>query len=372
MKRLKVAVVTGTRAEFGIFRPVLRAIEASRKLRLQLVVTGMHLQKEFGGTVRDISAEGFEIAAKVPMYKRGDTPGQSLARGTAGLAAAFGSLKPDMVMVLGDRLEILAAANAALACQISLAHLHGGEVAPGQWDEQIRHAVTKMAHLHFCATKKAGERILQMGEDPTSVHVVGAPALDLAMDFVNNFWRTEGRDEAVRSVLLLLHPSSADEALEERRTRMVLHSLRGQRVVVIGPNNDPGHRGILRAYERARVKVATSLPQEFFWIRLAMSDIMVGNSSSGILEAATFAIPAINLGDRQKGRERNPNVIDIPWNAGTQGIAAAIQKSRSSRFQKTLACRDNLYGDGHAAARIVRVLEAVIPPISAVKRFHDR
>ena len=176
VKKMKVCVVTGTRAEFGIWRPVLKAIEASKKLRLQLVVTGMHLQAGFGDTVSDILAQGFEIAAEVVMYDPGDTPAMSLARGTAGMAAAFRELKSDLVMVLGDRLEILAASSAALAEQIPIAHLHGGETAPGQWDEQIRHAVTKMAHLHFCATKTAARRIVQMGEDPQSVHVVGACA----------------------------------------------------------------------------------------------------------------------------------------------------------------------------------------------------
>ena len=164
MRKPNIAIITGTRAEFGIWTPILHALDRSKKLNLQLIATGMHLQKQFGYTLNDIKKSNIPLAAEVTMYKAGDAPADSLARATANLAYAFTHLKPDLVMLLGDRLEMLAAANAALACQLPIAHLHGGETAPGQWDEQIRHAITKMAHLHFPATKNASKRIQQMGE----------------------------------------------------------------------------------------------------------------------------------------------------------------------------------------------------------------
>jgi UDP-hydrolysing UDP-N-acetyl-D-glucosamine 2-epimerase len=359
----KIAVITGTRAEFGIWRPVLAAIQQSKKLQLQLLVTGMHLQKNFGNTVQDIENANVPIAAKIPMYHANEPPSESLARATAGIAKALRHLQPHLVMVLGDRLEILAAANAALANQLPLAHLHGGETAPGQWDEQIRHAVTKIAHLHFCATKKAAQRIRQMGENPKTIHVVGAPALDLAIQHVKQQKQKTGR------ALVVLHPSSPDPNLEEKRARMILQALhaRGLQPTVIGPNNDPGHEGILAAI--ANTNPIMSVPQQTFWQLLAGSDLLIGNSSSGILEAATFATPVINIGDRQSGRERNPNIIDTPWNP--KAIQAAIQKATSKQFQKITAKRQNLYGDGQAAQRILKTLESLKPPIPITKHFHD-
>ncbi|MCL2647052.1 MAG: UDP-N-acetylglucosamine 2-epimerase [Phycisphaerales bacterium] len=374
----KIAIVTGTRAEFGIWKPVLAAVRQSKKLQLQLVVTGMHLQREFGYTLRDIEAEKIPIAAEVPMYRSGHSAGQSLAQGIAEMSRAFAKLGPDLVMVLGDRLEMLAAASTALACQIPIAHLHGGETAPGQWDEQIRHAVTKMAHLHFCATRLAGKRIAQMGEDPSSIHVVGAPAIDEARRQAEH-WRLE-KLCSDRYPTIVLHPSSSDEAAEYRRARMVLEAIRHvwpklqfRQVGAVGPNNDPGHRGILRAYrECSWINLQMSLPQVLFWQALNGSRLLVGNSSAGILEAATFGCAVINLGERQVGRERHANVIDVPWSAGMAGIAKAIRYALTdTAFRRRVAKRRNFYGDGHAAERICRVLESLRFPIATVKRFGD-
>jgi len=361
MNKKKIAIVTGTRSEYGIWKPVLAVIQKSKKLKLQLVATGMHLQRQFGHTVDDVTEP---IAAKVPMYRPKQSAGQSLAKGIAGMAEAFARLQPDLVMVLGDRLEILAAASAALACQIPLAHLHGGETAPGQWDEQIRHAVTKMAHLHFCATKLAGRRIVQMGEDPKSVHVVGAPALDAVKAFLADAESIPAKAGAI----CLLHPSSADDQIELRRTVLLLRALKDHPFSVIGPNNDPGHVGILRAYRAAKIPVTMSFSQSAFWRRLADCSFLIGNSSSGILEAASLGAPVINLGDRQAGRERNGNVIDVPWSAGVAGVRRAIRRALSDAG---LRRRCNLYGDGRAAERIVRVLESLEFPLTTVKRFHE-
>jgi len=365
MMKTKIAVVTGTRAEYGIWKPVLAAIGRSKKLRLQLIVTGMHLQKQFGYTVDDIVEP---IAARVPMYRGGRSAGRSLACGIAGMSEVFAELRPELVMVLGDRLEIFAAASAAMACQIPIAHVHGGETAPGQWDEQIRHAITKMAHLHFCATEVAGRRILRMGEEPGNVHVVGAPALDAVHASRESI-------PAKAGAICLLHPSSSDDAVERQRACLLLRALKNQGVCfsAIGPNNDPGYAGILRAYREHEVPVVMSLCQAAFWERLAGSSMLIGNSSSGILEAASFGVSVINVGERQAGRERNGNVLDVPWGAGVAGIEGAIRRAMTdAAFRRRVATRRNLYGDGCAAERICRVLESIRFPISSVKRFYDR
>jgi UDP-hydrolysing UDP-N-acetyl-D-glucosamine 2-epimerase len=372
---LKVAVVTGTRAEYGIWRPVLQAVAKSPRLRLQLVVTGMHLLPEFGNTWRQITADGFTIAARAPMYPRARAaatePARSLARGIAALGDAFTRLDPDIVLVLGDRLEMLAAAAAAMAQQRILAHVHGGETAPGQFDEQIRHAITKLAHLHFAATRTAAARIVQMGEAPASVHVTGAPALDELVAFA----RTHAAEDRPAAPLLVLHPSSPDEHLEERRATLVLRALARRwpgPLQVIGPNNDPGHRGILRAYAAAGRSVALTmnLAQQDFWQALRRHGLLVGNSSAGIIEAASLGVPVVNVGARQAGRERNTNVVDAPFTRS--GLQAALATALSDRFLRRAATGRNLYGDGHAAARIVAVLARLHPlTFPRAKRFCD-
>jgi UDP-hydrolysing UDP-N-acetyl-D-glucosamine 2-epimerase len=372
MKRMRVCVVTGTRAEFGIWQAPLRAMRKSARLDVRLVVTGMHLLKEFGSTVRDVERSGIPIAARVAMYRKGEPAAKGLARGIGGLAAAYRKIRADLVLVLGDRLEMLAAASAALAERIAIGHVHGGESAMGIWDEQIRHAITKMAQVHFCATKLAGERILQMGEAPETVHVVGAPALDGAAVLANHAGLRAAIDRIyhgkshLRRPILLLHPSSTDEGRERERALMAVGALRcvypEYPLPVIGPNNDPGHGGILEAYGRRAEDLSylPSVPQEQFWTMLLFGGVLVGNSSSGIIEAATFGIPVVNIGERQSGRERNGNVVDVPWEAGAREIEKAIRFAISEKaFLKKVATRENLYGDGRASERVVKVLEGI-------------
>jgi UDP-hydrolysing UDP-N-acetyl-D-glucosamine 2-epimerase len=368
----RIAILTGTRAEFGILSPVLLALQRSRTLQPHVLVTGMHLQKQFGHTVRDVQASGIPIAARIPMYQAADTPGESLARATAGIARTLRKLRADLLLLLGDRLEMLAGANAALATHTPIAHLHGGETAPGTWDEQIRHAVTKMAHLHFCATAAAGKRIRQMGEDPRSIHITGAPALDSIADFLAGMGPAQPRQTMATHVLLVLHPSSPDDALEEKRARAVLKAIGKHPVTIIGPNNDPGHEGILRAYAAANLSVRMSLTQVGFWRLFTHASVLVGNSSAGIIEAASFALPVINIGDRQKGRERNSNVLDVPWSGGMAGIRRGIERALAdTAFRRKVARRKNLYGDGRASARIVKILESQRFPFPTTKAFHD-
>ena len=380
MKRLRVCVVTGTRAEYGIWMPVLGAVNNSPRLQLQLLVTGMHLLKGFGSTVKDIERGVFTISERVPMYRPGEPPAASLARGIQGMGAAFRKLKPHVVMVLGVRLEMLAAGSAALAQRIPIAHVHGGETAPGIWDEQIRHALTKMAHVHFCATAAAKARIRAMGEDPAHIHQVGAPALDIAVLARENIWTHVNmavRNFAGSRPTLLLHPSSADESLEYRRALTVLDVLRkvfpGTKIETIGPNNDPGHKGILRAYnqraEHLRLEMSSS--QEQFWASLISGGMLVGNSSAGIIEAATLRCAVVNIGHRQAGRERNGNVIDVSWESGAAGIERAIRHAITDKaFRRRVESGKNLYGEGRAGKRIATVLERLAHTgIPLEKRF---
>ena len=383
MKKLRVCVVTGTRAEFGIWRMPLEAMRKSRRLEVRLVVTGMHLLKEFGNTARDVERSGISIAARVAMYRKGEPAAKSLARGIEGLAGAYRKIGADIVLVLGDRLEMLAAASAALAERIAIGHVHGGESAVGIWDEQIRHAITKMAQVHFCATRLAGERILQMGEEPGSVHMVGAPALDRATLMASHPGMRAALDQLyagrqhLRRPILLLHPSGTDDWREDAGAQMVIIALRRvypeHPLPTIGPNNDLGHRGILDAYakRRADLSLVPSVPQEDFWTMLMFGGVLVGNSSSGIIEAATFGIPVVNIGERQAGRERNGNVIDVPWSAGIGGIEKAIRFAISDKaFLRRVAKRKNVYGDGRASERMVKVLEGLAQEgIELEKRF---
>jgi len=286
-----------------------------------------------------------------------------------------------LVMVLGDRLEMLAAACAALAERVPLAHVHGGETAPGIWDEQIRHAITKMAQVHFCATETAGRRIVRMGEEPGRVHVVGAPALDLAEMAYRKLRQRRRPSHGEGGIhgnygggVLLLHPTSDSEAREELRAHMVLEALHGMPsgLDIIGPNNDPGYRGILRAYERSGLAVTMNVSQEKFWELLSRASYLIGNSSSGIIEAATFGIPVVNIGERQAGRERNDNVIDVAWNR-EKILDALVQAWEDRRFHRRVARRKNVYGDGKASERIVRLLEGLARAggVGLEKRFCD-
>ncbi len=356
-KKRNITVVTGIRSEYGIWRPVLERIAASRALNLSVVVTGVHLLKNFGHTAQQVHDDGWPMVIEVPMYRGAEPIAESLSRATVGMARAFDQLKTDVVMVLGDRFEIFAAASAALTQQRVIAHVHGGEVAPAQFDEQIRHAVTKMAHLHFCSTRLSRQRIIQMGENPKYVFATGAPALDAA----EACWQAQHHDIAIEpGAVVILHAQSPDEQQEYRRARMLLAALGKaglNQLDVLGPNNDPGYRGILRAYEDAGVKVTMSVPPSLYWGMLMRRGVLVGNSSSGIIEAATFGCRVLNVGDRQKGRERSPNVVDVSWSPSA--IAAGLRKMLWDKaYQGVVARRKNVYGTGHAAEKMIPVLES--------------
>lgn len=362
----RVAYVTGTRADYGLMRRTLAEIDGRQDLSLQIVVTGMHLMTDHGHTVDEIATDGFDIAALIPVALDGAT-GASMARAIGTMiiemTVVFERDRPDIVVLLGDRGEMLAGALAALHLNIPIAHIHGGERS-GTIDEPVRHAISKLSHYHLVATQAAGDRLTRMGEHSEMVHVVGAPGLDgLEADaiFSVHQCRTSfGLDPDAPIALLVFHPVVQEASEGGRYLRAILSVLREKAIqsVIVRPNADAGATDILAVLDEEGdsddVQVITHMPRGEFvsWMRAA--DFMIGNSSAGIIEAASFGTPVINIGSRQNLRERNANVIDIAPEASA--IADAVDRALDiGRFAP-----QNIYGDGQAAGRIADLL-ATLP-----------
>lgn len=374
--RRRVAVVTGSRAEFGLLAPVMRAVRSHPNLQLLTIAAGSHLIPP-AETFRDVKAE-FEIADSIPMQVAGRTTraddAEALGRGTARFARSFEALAPDWVVVLGDRIEALAAASAASVGGWALAHVHGGDRAEGIADEAMRHAVTKLAHLHFPATALSAQRIIHMGEPPEHVHIVGSPALDdlpriAALD--DDAFAALGRPTAV----LLLHPLGRSSESEEHVAGVILDALAGHRVLALEPNHDPGRDGILRALRTAVEKSGTHtighMPRSHFvglLRRLALrtagraGGVLVGNSSAALIECAAIACPAVNIGPRQAGREHGGNVVHAPESSQSVRTACAEALSRD------LTNLVHPFGDGQAGRRIAAMLAATDPRVPGFMR----
>jgi GDP/UDP-N,N'-diacetylbacillosamine 2-epimerase (hydrolysing) len=366
----KIAVITGTRAEYGIFKSVLNEIEAKAGLRLSLIVIGMHLSLEFGHTVDEIERDGFKIGAKIAVLHGEDTKAsmaKSIGECLTKAAEALKLIKPDILLVLGDRSEMLVGAVAATYMGIAIAHIHGGEIS-GNVDEPVRHAITKLAHIHFPATQESAERIIRMGEEFWRVHVVGAPGLDLILNeriLGSKKVAAKYGLEVSKPVLLVLQHSvvtEADQASDQiRQTLEAVKELKHQ-AVLIYPNADAGGRRMIRVikeYEKYPfVKTFKSVPHEEYLGLMRLASVMVGNSSSGIIEAPSFGLPVVNIGTRQKGRQRAGNVIDVDYDR--KKIVEAVKKALYNREfrEKVKHCR-NPYGDGKAGKRIAEVLNEI-------------
>lgn len=375
-RRRRVAVVTGTRAEYGVLRSTMTAIRRHPRLTLQLVVAGMHLLKKFGHTIDEILADGWRIDARAPMQSgRDDNVDQAvgLSRGIAAMARYFQSAGTDVVVVLGDRIEAAAGALAAVATGRICAHVHGGDVAPGDLDEGLRHAITKLAHIHLAATKQAARRIIRLGERPQFVHTVGAPGLDRLLEVVVRHRRCRPSAPGEwAGALVLQHPSGRSAQRERRAMSAILRAVDDAALTptVIYPNSDRGHTGIIEAIQAARrrdrsarLRVERSLARDEYLRLLADARVLVGNSSCGIIEAASAGTPAVNVGDRQKGRQRSgPSVIDCDESYG--GIRAAIETARRRRPRPGSS---TTYGDGRAGRRIAGIL-ATTPIDETVRR----
>ncbi|MCS7033331.1 MAG: UDP-N-acetylglucosamine 2-epimerase [Phycisphaerae bacterium] len=365
--RRRICFVTGTRAEFGLMQTTLEAIRDHPKLQLQIVVTGMHHDARRGRTARRIADSGWKIDRSIP-WRAAATPvarASETGRLTMRLARAFAELRTELVLVVGDRVEALAGATAGHLCDLAVAHVHGGDRALGQADDSLRHAITKLAHVHFPATHASARRILRLGEDRWRVHVVGAPGID-------GIRRLAAPSDAVRDAfslprsadfaLLVLHPVAADAAAEARRAQVVLEAvLQGpwDRVFLIYPNNDPGAEGIIRVWRSCldrRVIVLPDLDRRLFLGLLRDAKVLVGNSSAGIIEAASFGLPVIDIGPRQLGREHGRNVVHCDYDG--RAIRKALDALR--RRGKPRGAFFNPSG-GHGTGRRIAGTLASIP-----------
>jgi UDP-hydrolysing UDP-N-acetyl-D-glucosamine 2-epimerase len=380
----RIAVVTGSRADYGVLRGVLTRLKAADDVALSVVACGMHLVPEFGETWRAIEADGFPIAARID-FQLDDDQARTVARGAgiglAGFADALPKLAPDVLVLLGDRFEILSAAVAATLLNIPIAHIHGGEITAGAFDDAIRHAITKMACLHFVAAEPYRRRVIQMGENPDFVFTVGAPGLDLA-SAVPAIGRTElvaqlGLSGPERFLLITLHPTTARPETDAASVAALLGALgeiSDRSFVFTGVNADPGYRAIddaIRDFVATRPKQArlfASLGSERYWAALRLADAVVGNSSSGIVEAPAAGVPSINIGDRQLGRLRAASIIDCP--ADQTVIGAALRTILEGRFR--VDPEEQLpYGRGGASEKIAGTLRRTDLRAAFPKHFHD-
>lgn len=386
-RRRRICVVTGTRAEYGLMRTTLRAIRRHPRLDLQLLVTGMHRLRAFGRTIDEIRRDGWRIAAEVPMQSGRDdafAEARALGRGIAGIGAALERLRSDVVLVVGDRIEAFAAAAATTAARRVLAHVHGGDRATGDVDDSLRHAITKLAHVHLVASTDAQKRVRRLGEEPRRIFRVGAPGLDdvRALRRPSRAWiaRTLGWERVPPYAVVLQHPCGRSAAIERRDMEATLRAVAdaGLAVVILHPNSDPGHSGIIDAIRvwtgRERFAsvaesrrpapgraggadlcfVARSLERDAFVRLLKGAAVLVGNSSCGIIESAAAGVPAVNIGPRQTGRLRcGPGVIDCAY--GSAAVLRAVRRALRVRVRSDKSA----YGDGRAGVRIAAVLAQV-------------
>lgn len=358
----RIVYITGTRADFGLMQSTLERLDADPRLSLGVVATGMHLDPAYGLTITEIEQAGLRIAARVAIETgtpSGALMGANVGRMLTGFMPVLQAEAPDIVLLLGDRGEMLAGAIAALHLNIPAAHIHGGERS-GTVDEPVRHAISKLSSLHLVATQESRTRLIAMGEAEPSIHVVGAPGLDGLADLPQRDRQTLAQDyrlDANRAIALLVyHPVLQEADAAGAHVTAIVDALlaAGAQVVALKPNSDAGSGAVrdqLEAYASAgRIHLFTHLPRRAFVEFMAVADVMVGNSSSGIIEAATFGAPVVNVGSRQNLRERNANIVDV--GVDSRDIAAAVAAALG---QKRYPAR-NVYGDGHAGERIADIL----------------
>jgi UDP-N-acetylglucosamine 2-epimerase (non-hydrolysing)/GDP/UDP-N,N'-diacetylbacillosamine 2-epimerase (hydrolysing) len=364
-----VCFVTGTRAEFGLMRQVLLEIKKQARLKLQLIATGMHLDPSHGDGLKSIQQDGWTVDRVVPWDSNSGRDRRTTARltglATAALADAFAELGTDIVLVVGDRVEAFAAASAAHLSGIAVAHVHGGDRAAGQADDCLRHAISKLSHLHFPATKESAGRLKKLGEHPWRIHRAGSPGLD---GIVSEAASAESVREALGDVharqfaLLILHPVDADAAVEAHRACLVLRAAQGvpyERIVIVYPNNDPGAAGIIGCWDELsdpRFISKRDVPRPIFLGLLRDAAVLLGNSSSGIIEAASFGTPVVDVGPRQQGREHGRNVIHLPYNQTL--IRTELRRLWNNGSPRRFKS-DNIYGGSGAGRKIASTLASL-------------
>lgn len=364
MKR-RISYVTGTRADFGLMRNCLSEISTSKQLDLDVIVTGMHLDENFGFTLKEVEAAGFSIRDCVPV-DMGHATGAGMAIGIGdmikGFTVSLAKNRPDVVLLLGDRGEMLAGAIAAIHLSIPIVHIHGGERS-GTVDEPVRHAISKLAHYHFVATAGSKDRLVRMGENVDAIFVVGAPGIDdtraIALPSRKALIERAGLDPDKRVALLLYHPVLIDAGHAGEDVAMILEALRLEefQTIALQPNADAGNDRIRAVLESAAaagdIQLTSHMLRKNFLEWVSAADVMIGNSSAGIIEAASFRTRVINIGSRQAMRERGANVFDVAVNL--EEIRRELKKVRLGKKLNV----ENIYGDGKTAARIVKLLENI-------------
>lgn len=379
----KICIVTGTRAEYGLLHWLMKEVKSDPDLKLQVITTGMHLSPEFGLTYQQIEADGFTIDAKVEMLLSSDSPvgiTKSIGLGVIGFADALDQLKPDILVILGDRFEILAAAQVATIARIPIAHIHGGETTEGAFDEQIRHSLTKLAQWHFVAAEPYRKRVIQLGEHPERVFNFGAPGLDCLQ---NLDWLEKSALEKFLGIqlqspvfLVTYHPVTLDKQSPSIAMQELLLALDGfpdATVILTYPNADTGGRILIEQIDRwvninqHRAKAFTSLGHQRYLSLMREADVIIGNSSSGLTETPALKKATVNIGDRQKGRLKATSVIDAPERS--TDIAAAMHKALSHEFKTMLPSVKSWYGSGNVSQHIKTLLKSVT--LKTQKSFFD-
>ncbi|MDA5133718.1 UDP-N-acetylglucosamine 2-epimerase [Psychrobacter sp. ANT_H3] len=381
---MKICVVTGTRAEYGLLYWLMKEIDSDSELELQIIVTGMHLSPEFGLTYKVIEQE-FNINKKIEMLLSSDTPvsiSKSIGLAQISFSEAYDELKPDLVILLGDRYEIFAAATAAMVARIPIAHLHGGETTEGAFDEAIRHSITKMSHLHFTATDEYRRRVIQLGEAPERVFNVGGLGIENIKRL--NLMSKEEFENSInfklnnKNLLVTFHPVTLEESTTEQQFMQLLNALDtliNTHIIFTKANSDTDGRIINKLIDDyvnsnpSKSVAFASLGQLRFLSALQYVDGVVGNSSSGLAEAPSFKIGTINIGDRQKGRIKASSVIDAE--PDYQSILKAIEHLYSDSFKETLITTKNPYGEGSASSEIIQIIKNTSLKHILKKSFFD-
>ncbi|MBS1492827.1 MAG: UDP-N-acetylglucosamine 2-epimerase (hydrolyzing) [Bacteroidetes bacterium] len=378
----KICIATGTRAEYGLLNPLMTLIKKDKNLELQIIATAMHLSPEFGMTVNEIEKDGFKVTEKIEMLLSADTDTAIVkAMGLAMISASdvFNRLKPDLLVILGDRYEMMALATSAYLMNIPIAHIAGGETTEGAFDEGIRHSITKMSSLHFAATEIYKKRIIQLGENPKSVYNVGA----LGLDNIKNLKLISKKDLEKdlnltfdsKTALVTFHPVTLDKESPKKQFEKVLSALEKfpqMKLIFTMPNSDTGGREIIEMVNKFVAKrnnayAFTNLGQKRYLSTLKNVDLVIGNSSSGIVEVPFMGIPTINIGDRQKGRIMSESIISVK--CGTADIVSGIKKAIS--IKRNSSANKSPYGNGTAAKQMLTIIKKNINNISSKKKFYD-
>ena len=380
----KICVVSGTRADYGLLRWVMQGIKDDADLNLQIIATGMHLSPEFGLTYKALEADGFEITRRVEMLTSSDTPlgiAKSMGLGMIGFADALNELNPDLIVVLGDRFEIFAAVAAALVARIPVAHLHGGETTEGAFDEAFRHSITKMSHLHFVAADEYKQRVIQLGEQPEHVFLVGGLGID-SIKRIKLLGRNEletdlGFKFGKKNLLITFHPATLERSSAITQMEALISALtelEDTQLIMTMPNADTDGRTLIKmvehfASQHSNVHTFTSLGQLRYLSCIAQVDGVVGNSSSGLAEVPSFKKGTINIGDRQRGRLQATSIINCE--PTYKNIVDAINNLYSPSFQADLRRVRNPYGEGGASKKVVNTIKSINIKNIVKKDFYD-